>query len=102
MTETQKNIKKVVDDYKLFFPDEYALVVEMIKGKKNTVDEFASVDGMFDGRVLYEIPETLSKMLTKNLVLDDLTWLKSGGFNKKEGGRWFARTFREFSLAESI
>jgi len=102
MDETKQRIKKVVGDYITLFPEEYALSQEEIKSRRGLVeDDFASTE-MFDGRVLYEIPETLSKMLGSQLFEQDLVWLKSGGLNKKQGARWFANTFRQFTLADKL
>ncbi len=67
-----------------------------------TRDEFASVEGMFEGRGLYEISETLHGMLSSRLNEEDMTWLKAGGLNKKQGGRWFAKTFPQFALPDKI
>ncbi|MHB1086423.1 MAG: hypothetical protein ACYCZ0_01595 [Minisyncoccota bacterium] len=103
MQETKQRIKKVVSDYIKLFPAEYSIVCKGVEMKKKmTRDQFASIEGMFEGRGLYEISETLDAMLTKYLPEEDMVWLKSGGINHKEGGRWFAKTFPEFSLPDKI
>lgn len=91
-------IKRIVDDYKRDYPEDYRLVVEGIAMKREmTRDEFASVEGSPDMRGLFEIPEVLVQNLIIGLDESTTTWWKT-----KEGGRWFARTFREFSLPYSI
>jgi hypothetical protein len=101
--DTKNRIKKIVEDYKRLFPEEYAIVVRGIQMKKElTRDKYASIEGMFDGRALYEIPETLHNMLAHSLIQEDIVWLKSGGHDRKEGGRWFAKTFPEFALPDYI
>lgn len=103
LMDTKQNIKKVVEDYIRIFPDEYATAIkgtEMLRSM--TQDEFASIDGWYYGRALYEVPETLHNMLVKMLPEEDLKWLKEGGVDRKQGGRWFARTFPEFAIAQKI
>lgn len=53
-------------------------------------------------RALYEIPLTLSQALAMNLTDDQASWFRAGSerSNRNSGGRWFAKTFPEFSLIE--
>lgn len=68
------------------------------------LDEFASAKkkGAPYTRALYEIPVDLQEMLIMGLESDEMEWLKSGGANHKEGGRWFAKKFKEFALPSSL
>lgn len=103
MQETKQRIKKVVEDYIKMFPDEYAIAIRGTEAlRQMTTDEFASIDGIYYGRALYEIPETLHSMLANNLPEEDIRWLKEGGADRKQGGRWFAKTFPVFAIATSI
>lgn len=106
----KKKIKTIVKDYITFFPEEYTLVVEQIRQRRdNAVDEFASSQLIHDHkdsaieRASYEIPETLLKMFTHVLTDQELaTFRGSKGLEAKKAARWFATTFKEFSLARTI
>ncbi len=103
MKEAKTAIRKTVTDYKTLFPDEYVALKKAVEFKRNlTRDEYASVDGWFEGRGLYEISETLFHMLVSALTEEEMLWLKRGGLNGKEGGRWFAREYPEFALPNKI
>jgi hypothetical protein len=96
---TKTRLKNLVDLYKKECEAEYIAVCDYIKENRSILkDEFASTDS--DNaikRSLYEIPETLSMAIVKNLDTDELTWLAT-----KEGGIWFAKTFKEFRVAEKL
>lgn len=107
MQSAKLNIKKVVSEYKRAFPDEYRTVVDAVKMHREMIkDGYLDEDsldlsgGDDQRRALYEMPVTLFQNLAANLTEDQMLWLKSGGRNKKEGGRWFAKTFPEFSLVD--
>lgn len=46
-------------------------------------------------RILFEMPETLYGFIATNLSPEEFTW-----WSTKEGSRWFAKTFKKFSLVE--
>lgn len=99
----QKKLKEIVKSYKQLWPDEYRAVCDIVKNKrKNNKDKFGSVRGGDAGkdhgmleRALFEISETLSVIIYKKLSSEEFAWHTS-----KEGGRWFQKTFKEFSLSE--
>lgn len=97
---TKNRIKNLVNGYKELFPQEYeATVLFVTSNRKLQENEFASLkkeQNMIE-RALYEIPEKLSQMITKELSVEELEFFKS-----KQGGRWFAKTFSQFALATKI
>ena len=97
---TKNRIKNIVGGYRVLFPQEYEQVVKFIAdNRKLQENEFASLrkeHNMIE-RALFELPETLSTMLIKELSGDELTFFKS-----KQGGRWFTKTFPQFALAVKI
>lgn len=97
---TKNRIKNLVGGYKALFPEEYETVVNFIaQNRKLQENEFASMrkDMTMLERALFELPETLSTMLIKELKPLELEYFKS-----KDGGRWFAKTFPQFALAQKI
>lgn len=105
METAKTHIKEIVDIYIKLRPEDYALVIEGIRMQKGLhLDEFAtaSLAGSETTRGLFEIPVELSEMLITGLSEEEMEWFKAGGANRKEGGRWFAQTFKEFALPESI
>lgn len=101
----QTKLKEIVKNYKQLFPAEYKGVCEIVKQKrKGLKDQFGSLKGKDANkthgvmeRVLFEISETLSVIISRQLDKGEFEW-----FHSKEGSRWFQRNFKEFSLAESI
>lgn len=97
---TQKRIINLVEGYKKLFPQEYKQVCEaVIMQRQIQADEFARVKGEHAGpslqRLLHEIPEKLYMSFVKELDGQELNYWKS-----LEGGRWFAKTFPQFSLTK--
>jgi hypothetical protein len=93
----KQKIKRIVTSYALLNPDEYKLTRKAVEMKRKLLKDPKFGEGQGDMRALFEISETLSSDLIRNLDTEASNWFKS-----KDGGRWFARTFREFSLAEHI
>lgn len=90
---TKKKIKDAVKAYKRRYPDHYKIVVKAIALKRSLKqDQYARIDKS-DMRGLFEIPEDLHTVFVMLLDVEEITWFKT-----TEGGRWFARTFPEFSL----
>lgn len=88
-------IKKLVQDYKKVFPDEYRAVIDIVAEKRKG-NKFAEIKGDFLERGLSEYPETLFNLFA-TLPNEEQEFLKS-----KKGILWFAKTFKEFSLCEKI
>lgn len=105
MNDAKEKIKEIVKSYQELFPAEAKAVTEIVKQKrKNMKDQFASLtgrnasktEGMLQ-RGLFEVSETLSVILHRQLTPAQYQW-----YTSKEGGRWFQKTFRQYSLAESV
>lgn len=105
MQSAKAHITKIVDDYKRLFPDDYQTVVKGIQLQRDMLldQKFGTALGTgSDMRALFEIPADLSEMFIMRLSEGEMEWFKAGGTNRKAGGRWFAKTFREFALPENI
>lgn len=105
MKDAKRKIEACVAAYKRYNPREYRMVVRAIEAKRSmNANEYASIQGaQSDMRGLFEIPQVLHKMIVDNLTLEELSWFKTGQKGKpNEGGRWFAKTFREFALPSEI
>lgn len=105
MESAKINIKKIVSEYIKLCPEEYTAFKEQMKTRRQEmVDEkFGQAKNTDSGmRALFEMPATLHEMLVHNLTQDQLEWFKKGGENGLEGGRWFANTFREFTLPKHV
>lgn len=99
MNKVQKRIKDIVDDYKILFADEYKLFVkQQIEVRKGNIGQYAEIkgDNMIE-RKLFDTPENLHAMFIETLNTEELTWFKS-----KDGGRWFAKYFKEFRASEKL
>lgn len=97
-----KEIKQKVENLTLkyidVFKEEYDTVVKYLEQEREkNKDKFASISG---DRVMqrknYEIPETLYKMWTTELSVDELVKIKDGE-DGKEFAHWFAKRFPEFA-----
>ncbi len=101
----QTKLKEIVKSYKALFPAEYKGLCEIVKQKrKANKDQFGSLKGQGSNkthgvmeRALFEISETLNVIINRQLDKGEFEY-----FHSKEGSRWFQRTFKEFSLAESF
>lgn len=92
---TKKKLKFAVAAYKRQYPEDYKIVCKGIAMKRSLKrDEYATIEGS-DMRGLFEIPEDLHTAFVQALDEEEIVWFKT-----KEGGRWFARTFPEFSLPD--
>lgn len=98
--EHQAHVANLVGKYKRLFGEEYAAVAAYLKERrKGLKTQFAELEAPSRGlrrnealeRGLYEIPERLEAMLNKHLPMESAMWLRT-----KEGGRWFAKEFKEF------
>ncbi len=93
MNNAQIRVTGIVDDYKKIFPDEYKAFVKQQKLMRNgLINEYAGVEGdKAVERKLFDTPATLHSMLVDKLTPEETKW-----FASKEGGRWFAKNFKEF------
>lgn len=97
-TKAKKNIETIVAKYKFSYPDDYATTVKAVEAMHHMiVDEFASAEGSPNIRGLYETPEELYAMFIIQLDEDDMKWFKT-----KNGGKWYAKKFKEFALPQNI
>jgi hypothetical protein len=95
-TYMKEKLKKIVQNYCILFADELRLFKMQTNHKiSRDTGELKYTDMV--RRPLYEIPENLDKMIKKGLNDEEKEYLKS-----IEGGRWFAKTFKEFSLITKI
>lgn len=95
---TQGRIKNLVRGYKELFPEEYKELVQVVKeNRESSQDDFGTTNTKTLERAIHEISDTLDGMFMKELSEAELLWFRS-----KEGGRWFAKTFNEFSLVNKI
>lgn len=96
-SHTQARIKNLVEGYKTLFPEEYKAACDgVIMQRQMQHDELGTLKGEHVmERALHEIPEKLYMSLVKELDGDELNYWKS-----KEGGRWFCKTFPQFSLTK--
>lgn len=98
MLTTKKHITLLVNLYIKSHPLDYESFVKGVAMMRAlTQDEFATLYGSHDTRALFEMPEDLHNDLVMGLNEEEMVWFKS-----KIGGRWFAKTFKDFALAESI
>lgn len=98
MPLTKKRIKVLVESYIKENPLDWDTFKEGVKmTRKFTKDDFATLYGSNDSRALYEMPEKLYEEMIISLDEDEMVWFKS-----KIGSLWFARTFKDFALANKI
>lgn len=103
MRSTKELIRKIVRQYIKLFPEEFETFKQGMEAVRAvTRNDFATLQGTSYSRALYEMPETLATMLLTGLNEEEMVWLKAGGMNGKEGGLWFARTFKDFCIPEKI
>lgn len=99
MKATQNKIISIVEKYIKKYYKEYTAVCSQIQEKREMQkNEFASAgNDKYLGQLATEIPETLDNLIQQGLEEDEWIYYKS-----KEGTRWFAKRFREFSPAQKI
>jgi predicted ATPase len=93
----KKQIRTVVRHYKLRAPQEYRLLCEAVAMHRASLKDpkFGTGDGQ--QRAVFEISERLQAALVQALSVEGVKW-----FNTKEGGRWFATTFKQFALPHHV
>ena len=95
MTAYKNKITKFVGEYEKLFADEFAAFQAGMKEKRK--EGFAETGMDVIERALYEIPETLHAVFSTRMEEDELQWLQT-----KEGGRWFAKTFKQYCVGEKV
>lgn len=100
----KNNITHLVNAYKWAFPDEYRAVIEQVRNnrqknyyKTGDITKLKGSSGAGAERPIHEISETLFTILHRRLTEEQLAW-----FGSKQGARWFAKTFPEFSSVEKL
>lgn len=105
MQNAKAHITQIVNDYRRLFPEDYKTVCEGIALQRSLLldDEFGVAQGTgSEMRALFEIPVDLSEMLIMQLSEEEMEWFKAGGGDRKQGARWFAKEFKEFTLPKKI
>ncbi len=99
MKSIQNKIISITNKYIRRNFEEYSGICQQIKDKRNLQkDKFASTGtDTFIGQLLTEIPETLDNLLQEGLTEEEWLYYKS-----KEGTRWFAKHYPEFSPAQKV
>lgn len=91
-------IRQIVNEYIKLFPQEWSDFKTMMKDNRDkNKNDFGAVNmpGVdYIERKLFEIPETMHTIINVRLSDEEKSW-----WDTKEAGRWFAKTFREFSGA---
>lgn len=98
--ETKLKISSIVKMYTDVFVAEFNDFKFGMRKKRESLQDskFAQIKNSdFIERALYEMPETLFELLTNRLDLEEINELKT-----KDGGRWFAKTFKDFRISEKI
>lgn len=105
MESAKTHIKKIVEDYIKLYPGDYKIVKEGIEMQRKMLldSEYGQASNTgSEMRALFEIPADLSEMFIMRLTEEEMEWFKAGGPDRKQGGRWFAKTFKEFALPQKI
>lgn len=105
MQSAKTHIKAIVENYIRLYPNDFEIVKKGIRMQKGLLidNEFGTAKGQgSEMRALFEIPLELSEMLIMGLDEGEMEWFKAGGADRKEGARWFAKTFKDFTLPDKI
>lgn len=105
---TKDKIKFLVNTYRKEFPREYKLFKKGVRIKQEMqatkyaepVKKNAKKADSVIMRALFEMPETLVSLLKLKLHEEEANWLFSS--TNSEGARWFAKTFKDFRIAEKV
>lgn len=103
MQSAKEHIRQIVEEYIKLFPQDFQLFKDGMQHVRGTLkdEKFGTTEGT-TMRALFEMPVDLSEMLIMQLSEEEMEWFKAGGIDRKEGGRWFAKTFPVFRLADSV
>ena len=100
MTTAKEKIRQCVAHYMKTHAAEFAAYKQSLAVQKDTLvdSKFAQVKNTdFLLRKLTEYPENLFFLIQNALTEDEKEWWRT-----KEGGRWFAKSFKQFSVADKI
>lgn len=100
MSEAFKNkLKKIFEDYKKSFPQEYEDVKKVVKSMRDMkLNKFGATEkDSALGRHILELPEILYLIICKRLNSEEREI-----YYKKETQRWVARQYPEFCVSEKI
>jgi hypothetical protein len=97
----KKQISACIKLYHRDFKEEAEAFYEFVRQKRAGLhneggEHVDGVDHAID-RALFEMPVELYGFITQNLSPEQFVWFKT-----KEGGRWFAKTFKSYALIENI
>lgn len=98
-SQLKQKITRIVDEYVNFFPEEFEAFKAGMKEKRDkTFHRTGKIDGtdVLD-RPLHEIPETMYGIINLHLSQDELE-----AFQSQTVSRWFAKTFKDFSVVEHV
>lgn len=106
--EMKENIRNVVEEYKMTFPDEYKQIVKTLEEKRGQIEidgnEWGEIEGMESAeRHVFDIPHTLYTALVNKLSEDAVNWLYARGDFKGDfsGVKWFMTEFSEFNVSKA-
>lgn len=96
--KTKETITQIVRDYTLLDPSEFEALKSLTRAKRSeNRTKFGEVQVDTDMRSMVELPETLFGMLKTRLLPEEFKWLRC-----KTGTRWFATSFKDFSLTDKV
>lgn len=93
MPSAKKKLQDIVKRYVRAYRKEYEIVQKAVAMRRHMINDGLNFEEGSDLRPLYEMSETLERMIVLELNVEELTWMKT-----KVGGRWFAREFPAFAL----
>lgn len=95
----KRDLKRIVASYKLLHHEEYQLLVQAVVMKRKVLvdPKYATFEGSREHRALFEISEKLHELIVRGLQQEGLEWFKT-----IPGARWFANTFKEFTLPKYV
>lgn len=103
MNTAKAKIRKCVEDYIRDNAEEWTVFKAMMEQNRAALadETFGEAQGT-SVRALFEMPVTLHESIVTSLDEEELSWFKAGGSDRKQGGRWFAKTFPVFALPSKI
>ena len=100
MNEVQKKIVGITENYMRLFPEEMLDFKKGVRDKQkdltHRLGKLGKGDDMIE-RILLEYPETLYNLFMAKLTPEEITY-----FQSKRCARWYAKTYKDFRVAEKI
>lgn len=93
----KEKIKDIVEQYRVLHASEYKQMCDYIEDQRKKLADQEHGGGSGDMHALMEIPVTLNQMLIEELDVDERQ-----EFARLENRKWFAKTFKEFSLPDNV